>query len=874
MRSRLPSAPASLVTAVFLLLGSSPAQENAIPFDAAQVVWDENTCIRHVVDLDGDGKLDALGWWYVDAQRKQFRVRAYRRSMSGAWSLMFQQDETIVNQGQVWPGTPMVVGDFDGDGRTDWAMALGLAIRVYTSSPTGTPVLLATLSESAMVESLVAADFDGDQDSDLAIVTSGTVVVWHNQAGGFVRSTPLAIYPLRSPCELYVGEFDGDGRSDVMLCDPVSLWLLTTQNMTPLMLSKWTHGENDPRPSCGDLDGDGDRDIVVFGAEPATYSILRRTGPATFVAEASRPGGTARFLADVDLDGDLDGICCGGGGGGPGSAPNNRPANFRIAWNDHGVFQPAVLIPGLGSERIAGAVDIDSDGDIDLVAGRCIYYARNGAYAPARPQGTASAVPILQSDLSDLDGDGDLDFGVAFGECLRNPGTGVPTSVVPVFPQAPPGTSFSGQGYAGDFDGDGDPDLVVCHVSGTTVLGMRLLQNRGGTFFDAGPAGPVSFAPLGSAASQLGTSLATDLDRDGDQDLVVWTGPGISPPHTLIWLNTGRGTFVAGSRIDGVIPQQAIDLDADGNIDLVGTRVLVTNYDGTLAICFGRGDGTFQTELAFGLITVAQHADRLAIFDFDADGDLDVVGGATRFGSNVADLGVLLNQGSRAFAYGPAVPGLGGYSSGRVAFLADVDEDGAKELVATAQGGGIAFAKRQAATWTVFARQVMPVHALADFDGDGDLDVYAGSTVFEGLARSGPGVGHREQFGEGCACAGGVVPTLGAIGPFRSGSTVGYRASGITGGSLGILGCSGVRVDLVDVPFAGMVLFPRPDVVVPLQVLGRLGAHGEGTANLDLPIPDLPSLPLHHQAFFLDPASPHSLGVTQGLTLVFGPSAK
>ena len=187
--------------------------------------------------------------------------------------------------------------------------------------------------------------------------------------------------------------------------------------------------------TSGDVDGDGDEDVIVFelpsGSKSTKVHVFRRTGATSFRLEAPYVGGPAASLADVDGDGDLDGVCCGGGGGSsnPAWPKLDFGSQFQIAINDgKGGFATAFGIPSKGARRLAGVADVDGDGDADLVAGACVYYARGPLRAsPTLVTGLGWAWPGSANyarALLDLDRDGDVDFVPGLGDALVNQADG------------------------------------------------------------------------------------------------------------------------------------------------------------------------------------------------------------------------------------------------------------------------------------------------------------------------------------------------------------------------------------------------------------------------------------------------------------------
>jgi hypothetical protein len=267
--------------------------------------------------------------------------------------------------------------------------------------------------------------------------------------------------------ELRLGELTGDGVLDVVFVYSNHVLVVPLDAsgacQTPIQyptVSTWFG----PRPAIGDVDGDGDDDLIVWDGQGANgfYELFRRSGPGALALEAPHAGGPSTELADIDLDGDLDGICCGGGTGTP-NWKNAGSSTFNVCHNDGtGTFTPAFQMRGVGSSHIAGAADMDHDGDVDLVAGRVIYFAR-GTFASS-PVSVLGGALVSEHTAVDFDGDGDRDLNFGLSGVQRSNGQSQYAGFAPMFPPAPAGAQFQGPGYPGDFDGDGDLDWIVARA--------------------------------------------------------------------------------------------------------------------------------------------------------------------------------------------------------------------------------------------------------------------------------------------------------------------------------------------------------------------------------------------------------------------------
>ncbi|MBC8068790.1 MAG: CRTAC1 family protein [Deltaproteobacteria bacterium] len=319
---------------------------------------------------------------------------------------------------------------------------------------------------------------------------------------------------------------------------------------------------------------------------------------------------------------------------------------------------------GVDSVAMATFVDLEGDGDQDLFIGR---RGTNRMFENRRvPDGTPTYVDVTAALGLDLDSQRTM--GVAFG----------------------------------DYDGDEDLDLYeVNHAFCYPEPGFEiraedhLYRNDGGVFFEH----TNELSP--SAGNSVGFSAAwVDLERDGDQDLIVINddvGGDIGDPNE-VWRNDGQGdtgawTFtdvsLSSGLGDGSWHGMGIalgDVDGDGFVDVAFSNIREN------VLMLNQGDGTFEdvsaaagierAEFPWGRdsITWATH-----LWDHDNDGDLDLYfsGGTLQATGPVSDA-FFDNVGDVDFVDLTWESALADPAHGKASALGDFDRDGAWDLVTAA----------------------------------------------------------------------------------------------------------------------------------------------------------------------------------------------
>lgn len=569
-------------------------------------------------------------------------------------------------------------------------------------------------------------DFNGDGIPDVAVtnVENGISVMLGNGDGSFQAAveytTNNTINPDTDPQELAIGDFNNDGKLDIIAAD-----FCPEDSGTDCTPSDQLEGNSMVSVFLGNGDGTFQPPIISDSGPDGSFSVQ---------------------VGDFNRDGKLDAVV------------TNTIIDTAVILlgNGDGTFQsPVTYSAGSGSFPIYLSVaDLNKDGKLDLViAGYAVDQVEvllgngDGTF-PASPVsyptgGLGSVMPVV----GDFNGDGNLDVAVTNDGCdyaaaISQAGCPLATGTVSVLLGKGDGTFQSSVQYltgygtwgiaAVDFNGDGKTDLAVTNQTDTTV---GILLGKGNGSFQAQTEIGAVESPEAMLTGFFSGEKLPDL-------LASSLGSTIS-----LYKNNGSGAvpsyLINGNNANTSITGVAADFNDDGKLDLAVVDAGGVNYylspEAGVTVMSGAGDGTFPTPVFYGLSSfppfgASEAAASLVAGDFRNTGLIDLVVGGRDFGSYLFT----------AQPDGTFVPSQASIATtASVLGSGDFNNDGNLDLVTVgtvfstqAQGLNVIFGNGDGTFQAPIQSNFEGIWAydsmvVGDFNGDGYLDIALPNRIYD-----------------------------------------------------------------------------------------------------------------------------------------------
>jgi hypothetical protein len=611
--------------------------------------------------------------------------------------------ESICSTGSSPYPRAVALGDFNKDTQLDIVMAnYGLnnvEVLLQDANKTFSVQIMFSTGALSLPTSVSVGDFNNDSELDITIANSGTQnisVLFGYGNGSFTSETTFSTGLDSIPQSVAVGDFNNDKRLDIVVADSGNESVVTLLRYDPGALGNQTvySTGTDSEPmwvAVGDLNNDGQLDLVVANGDTDNVGVFLGLGNGTFSSQTTYSAGSGFYpryiaVADLNKDSHLDiivsnywndtiGIFLGFDNGtfsdqttyptGQNSGPhaiaigdfNNDSRLDIVVTNyfgdnigiflgyDSGTFSNITTYPtGSNSGPWSVAIgDFNNDNRLDIVAanvnannlGVFIGYG-NGTFAIMIHYSTGSLSGPTSVVVADFNKDGRLDLAVAnsrtdtIGVLFGN-GNGI-FSIPTLYSTGNGSEPF--RLATGDFNNDNQLDIAIANYGSNSF--SVLLGFVNGTFFS-----PLNYFIVDG--SQPNSIAVGDFNNDSRLDIIV-ANSGIDNVGVFLGY-VSEGFLNAPAYSTGPSSQPVSiavgDFDNDARLDVV----VANNGTDNIMILFGSGYGTFVSHTSYSTGN-GSYSCWVAVGDFNNDSRLDIV--VANSGTN--NVGIFLSNGTGTFS--------------------------------------------------------------------------------------------------------------------------------------------------------------------------------------------------------------------------------
>ena len=588
--------------------------------------------------------------------------------------------------------------------------------------------------------SICVTDVDGDGNNDILVASSNSsgIIVWYkNERNGVFGNQNIIATNTSEIRSVFAIDIDNDGDIDILSAssyyDRIAWYEnLDGQGNFGTLQIITTNANGAQSVFANDIDGDGFVDVLSASAgddKIAWYKNIDGNGNFGSQQIISTDADLAKsvFSTDLDGDGDMDVLSA-------------SYYDDKIAWYENvdgeGTFgSQQIISTDADSATSVFAVDIDSDGDMDVLS------ASSGDdkiawYKNTDGQGNFGAQQIISSSAdgassifaSDIDGDNDIDVlsassnddKIAWYENIDGIGTFDSPQIITLEANYAKGV------FASDIDGDGFIDVQSISHSDDKIAWYKNLDGEGSFSY---------LKNIGAYIDNPKATISTDINNDGYMDIVSTTER--SGYHDIVWYKNldGLGTFdtqrVLAFVDDHLKHIHVCDIDGDNDMDVLsvaGNSFHISWYENI------DGQGNFGESQSIGYSIMP---DFVHSADIDGDGDNDIL---------------MASSSDNEIAWFENLDGQGNFGTQNIIttsldfpsslYAVDLDGDDDMDIISSsAYDDTIAWHENIDGQGNFGLLKVISWQADAatsvfaeDIDGDGDMDVLSASIADDKIA--------------------------------------------------------------------------------------------------------------------------------------------
>ncbi|MEL0651782.1 T9SS type A sorting domain-containing protein [Algibacter sp. TI.3.09] len=611
-----------------------------------------------IKDIDGDGDVDIVG--VNDGGNSYNHIVFLYKNIDGLGTF----SEQIIVTRDIRSGADVALADIDNDGDMDVVSASSNKIALYKNIDglgnfESQLVLETPLNGFRDFSKFEIKDLDSDNDLDIVFLEHGTVNWIENLDGQGSFSDRILIHSISGSdfTSIHVQDFDGDSDNDILYTHfHIIGWLENVDGLGDFATNNIINSDA-KQAQCAyteDLDGDGDFDIISASKGNSTVEYYENLdGLGTFGTPNILSDNTrlpqAVYAADINNDGKIDILTA-------------SQADHKLQWfkslDGLGNFSlPIIISKNTDAPFGLGVADFNSDEQIDILVvsdfdREVSWFPNNASQFDVQhvvvnqtnpPNSTFSYNPVSAYSV-DIDSDGDMDIIAGFSNSEisivwyeNRDGMGDFGNELPVSE----GINQLRDIYPIDIDNDGDIDVISADSG--QYCRISLFRNENSGIFSTEQ---MIYDPIGNSdmTAQISSIQANDVDGDNDMDILFTLKRSIDSGNITVWIENLDGigeTFSDVKLIDGegftgsISSFYSSDLDGDGDIDVVSA----SHSDQNIA-WYENSDGLGK----FGsqqIISASSIVTNVISLDIDGDGDQDVISnqnGLTLF-ENINSLG-------------------------------------------------------------------------------------------------------------------------------------------------------------------------------------------------------------------------------------------